>query len=86
MCILDKNLRGHLKILPTTVPKELTCKEADLKPYVKQYWMIIKRIAKIERVTNSGEYVRTGFLKEVYLSPFIHCTITYQAPTTLYTN
>jgi len=77
---------GHLRILPTTVPKNLTCKEADLKPCVKQYWMIIKRIAKIERVTNSGEYVRVGFLKEVYLSPFIHCTITYQAPTTLFTN
>ena len=56
---------GHLRILPTTVPKKLTCKEADLKPCVKQYWMIIKRIAKIERVTNSGEYVRVGFLKEV---------------------
>ena len=86
MCILDKNLRGHLRILPTTVPKELTCKEADLKPYVKQYWMVIKGIAKIERVTNSGEYVRVDFLKEVYLSQFIHCTITYQTPTTLYTN
>ena len=86
MCILDKNLRGHLRILPTTVPKELTCKEADLKPYVKQYWMVIKGIAKIERVTNSGEYVRVDFLKEVHLSQFIHCTITYQTPTTLYTN
>ena len=86
MCIPDQNLMGHLRILPTTVHKELTCKEADLKPYVKQYWMIIKRIAKIERVTNLGEYVRVGFLKEVYLSPFIHCAITYQAPTTLYTN
>ena len=86
MCILDKNLRGHLRILPTTVPKELTCKEADLKPYVKQYWMVIKGIAKIKRVTNSGEYVRVDFLKEVYLSQFIHCTITYQTPTTLYTN
>lgn len=37
---MGQEFGGHLRILPTTVPKKFACRETDLEPHVNQQRMV----------------------------------------------